>query len=62
MTADECSAFMTICDAVTPIKRHGTPDEVARTVLSLGFDATFPTGELIKVDRRLGKNLSASPN
>ncbi|MBT1158282.1 SDR family oxidoreductase [Aminobacter anthyllidis] len=61
-TADERAAFMEIGDAVTPMKRHGTPDEVARTVLFLGFDATFTTGERIKVDGGLGQNLSVSPD
>lgn len=61
-TADERAAFMEIGDAVTPMKRHGTPDEVARAVLFLGFDATFTTGEQIKVDGGLGQNLSVSPD
>ncbi|WP_395448462.1 SDR family oxidoreductase [Aminobacter sp. UC22_36] len=61
-TADERAAFMAIGDAVTPMKRHGTPDEVARAVLFLGFDATFTTGEQIKVDGGLGQNLSVSPD
>jgi NAD(P)-dependent dehydrogenase (short-subunit alcohol dehydrogenase family) len=61
-TADERAAFIEIGDAVTPMKRHGTPDEVARAVLFLGFDATFTTGEQIKVDGGLGQNLSVSPD
>lgn len=61
-TADERAAFMEIGDAVTPMKRHGTADEVARAVLFLGFDATFTTGEQIKVDGGLGQNLSVSPD
>ena len=44
------TAFMKVGDAVTPMKRHGTPDEVARTVLFLAFDATFTTGLEIPVD------------
>lgn len=33
-----------------PMKRFGQPDEVARAVLFLGFDATFTTGAEIPVD------------
>lgn len=35
---------------VTPMKRHGTAEEVARAVLFLGFDATFTTGVELTVD------------
>lgn len=59
-SAEERAAFMKIGDEVTPMKRHGTPDEVARAVLFLGFDATFTTGERIKVDGGLGQDLTAS--
>lgn len=34
----------------TPQKRFGHPDEVARAVLFLGFDATFTTGAELPVD------------
>lgn len=57
-SAEERAAFMKIGDEVTPMKRHGTTDEVARAVLFLGFDATFTTGERIKVDGGLGQDLS----
>lgn len=33
-----------------PFKRFGKPDEVARAVLFLGFDATFTTGAELPVD------------
>ncbi|MBX4973575.1 SDR family oxidoreductase [Rhizobium lentis] len=59
-SAEERAAFMKIGDAVTPMKRHGTPDEVARAVLFLAFDATFTTGERIKVDGGLGQGLTES--
>jgi len=36
--------------ARTPLRRTGTPDEVARTVLFLLRDATFTTGQIIAVD------------
>jgi NAD(P)-dependent dehydrogenase (short-subunit alcohol dehydrogenase family) len=57
-SAQERAAFMKIGDEVTPMKRHGTPEEVARAVLFLAFDATFTTGERIKVDGGLGQDLS----
>jgi NAD(P)-dependent dehydrogenase (short-subunit alcohol dehydrogenase family) len=56
-TAEERAAFMRIGDAVTPMKRHGTPDEVARAVLFLAFDATFTTGARLPVDGGLGQDL-----
>jgi NAD(P)-dependent dehydrogenase (short-subunit alcohol dehydrogenase family) len=57
-SAEERAAFMKVGDEVTPMKRHGTPAEVARAVLFLAFDATFTTGERIKVDGGLGQDLS----
>lgn len=54
------AAFMNIGDLVTPMKRHGTPEEVASAVLFLAFDATFTTGERMKVDGGLGQRLTAS--
>lgn len=59
-SAEERAAFMKIGDEVTPMKRHGSPDEVARAVLFLGFEATFTTGERIKVDGGLGQQLTQS--
>jgi NAD(P)-dependent dehydrogenase (short-subunit alcohol dehydrogenase family) len=56
-TAEERAAFMRIGDAITPMKRHGTPDEVARAVLFLAFDATFTTGARLPVDGGLGQDL-----
>jgi NAD(P)-dependent dehydrogenase (short-subunit alcohol dehydrogenase family) len=57
-SVEERAAFMKIGDAVTPMKRHGTPDEVARAVLFLAFDATFTTGVRLPVDGGLGQDLS----
>lgn len=37
-------------DRITPMKRHGTSEEVARAVLFLAFDATFTTGIELAVD------------
>jgi NAD(P)-dependent dehydrogenase (short-subunit alcohol dehydrogenase family) len=52
---------MSIGDAVTPMKRHGTVEEVARAVLFLAFDATFTTGARLTVDGGLGQDLSPIP-
>lgn len=37
-------------DQVTPMRRHGTVDEVATAALFLAFDATFTTGAELPVD------------
>ncbi len=37
-------------DAITPMQRHGTMDEIASAALFLGFDATFCTGIELAVD------------
>ncbi len=39
-----------IGDAVTPMRRHGRMDEIARAALFLAFDATFSTGIELAVD------------
>lgn len=39
-----------IGDLATPMKRHGTVDEIAAAALFLGFDATFSTGIELPVD------------
>jgi pteridine reductase len=36
--------------ARTPLKRTGTPEEIAKAVLFLIRDATFTTGEIVKID------------
>lgn len=46
-------------DRITPLKRHGTMDEVADAVLFLAFDATFTTGSELAVDGGLGQGLSS---
>jgi NAD(P)-dependent dehydrogenase (short-subunit alcohol dehydrogenase family) len=53
-TVDQRAALMKIGDQVTPMRRHGTTDEIARAVLFLGFDATFTTGVELPVDGGLG--------
>ncbi|GLY52178.1 SDR family oxidoreductase [Lentzea sp. NBRC 102530] len=51
--------FKEIGDRMTPLKRHGTMDEVADAVLFLGFDATFTTGSELAVDGGLGQGVQA---
>lgn len=46
-------------DEVTPMKRHGTPEEVAQAALFLAFDATFTTGVKLPVDGGLGRGIEA---
>jgi NAD(P)-dependent dehydrogenase (short-subunit alcohol dehydrogenase family) len=50
LSNDERAAFKKLGDEITPMKRHGTADEVARAALFLAFDATFTTGIELAVD------------
>jgi NAD(P)-dependent dehydrogenase (short-subunit alcohol dehydrogenase family) len=50
LSAEERAALMKVGDEITPMKRHGTPEEVARAALFLAFDATFTTGVELPVD------------
>ncbi|PSN68947.1 putative short chain dehydrogenase [Corynespora cassiicola Philippines] len=43
-------AFAKLGAGITPLKRIGMPEEVARTMLHLGYEATFSTGTEILVD------------
>ena len=47
---EEVAAFQREGDALTPMKRIATVDEVARAVLFLGFEATFTTGTELVLD------------
>ena len=47
---EERADFEKLGDEMTPMKRHGTPEEVARAVLFLAFEATFTTGARLAVD------------
>ncbi|XYI02415.1 SDR family oxidoreductase [Sorangium sp. So ce1128] len=58
-SAEALSAFEKEGNEVTPMKRIGSPEEVARAVLFLGFDATFTTGVELPVDGGLGQGISA---
>lgn len=49
-TAEERAELHRVGDAVTPMKRHGTPAEVARAAIFLAVDATFTTGAELQVD------------
>lgn len=60
MSDQERTAFKEIGDQVTPMKRNGTAEEVARAVLFLAFDATFTTGAKLAVDGGLGQRISAT--
>jgi NAD(P)-dependent dehydrogenase (short-subunit alcohol dehydrogenase family) len=44
------AGFKKLGDEITPMKRHGTVEEVARAALFLAFDATFTTGIELAVD------------
>lgn len=60
ITDAERAEFKALGDAVTPMKRNGTADEVARAVLFLAFEATFTTGAKLAVDGGLGQKLSTA--
>lgn len=50
LSSEERRDLARIGDLATPMKRHGTVDEIARAALFLGFDATFTTGIELPVD------------
>lgn len=50
LTPETRAEMAKLGDQVTPMKRHGTPDEVARAALFLAADATFTTGIELAVD------------
>lgn len=59
LSESERAAFEELGDQITPMKRHGSPEEVAKAVIFLAFDATFTTGAKMSVDGGLGQGLSA---
>lgn len=59
LSETERTAFEELGDQITPMKRHGSSEEVARAVLFLAFDATFTTGAKLSVDGGLGQGISA---
>jgi hypothetical protein len=60
-SAEERAALEKVGDEVTPMKRHGTAEEVARAVLFLAFDATFTTGAELPVDGGLSQVDASHP-
>jgi NAD(P)-dependent dehydrogenase (short-subunit alcohol dehydrogenase family) len=48
-------ALKKLGDEITPMKRHGTVEEVARAALFLAFEATFTTGVELPVDGGLAQ-------
>lgn len=56
---DVLDVFKQQGDEITPLKRHGTANEVAAAVLFLAFEATFTTGVDLPVDGGLGQGVSA---
>lgn len=59
MSDEERRAFHEVGNAVTPMKRNGTAEEVARAVVFLAFEATYTTGAKLAVDGGLGQKISA---
>jgi len=55
LSEEERAALKKLGDEITPMKRHGTADEVARAALFLAFDATFTTGVELPVDGGLAQ-------
>lgn len=53
------AGFSEVGDEATPMKRHGTPGEVAKAALFLAFDATFTTAAKLPVDGGLGRGIEA---
>jgi NAD(P)-dependent dehydrogenase (short-subunit alcohol dehydrogenase family) len=50
LSDEERTALKKLGDEITPMKRHGSAEEVARAALFLAFDATFTTGIELAVD------------
>jgi NAD(P)-dependent dehydrogenase (short-subunit alcohol dehydrogenase family) len=50
MPADQARQFLTQMAADNPMHRLGYPEEVAKAIVFLGFDATYTTGTELAVD------------
>jgi NAD(P)-dependent dehydrogenase (short-subunit alcohol dehydrogenase family) len=50
MSAEAARAFLDQIKATNPMQRFGEPEEVAKAILFLGFDATYTTGTELLVD------------
>ncbi len=49
--------FSRLGDEITPMKRHGKPEEVAAAALFLAFEATYTTAVKLPVDGGLGQGI-----
>ena len=58
---EERAELARVGDEITPMKRHGTAEEVARAALFLAFDATFTTGVELPVDGGLSEVDAPAP-
>lgn len=58
LTDEERAEFMKQGDEITPLKRHGTVEEVAAAALFLAVDATFTTGVELHVDGGFARGLA----
>lgn len=58
LSEEQKEAFEKLGDEITPMKRHGTVEEVVQAVLYLAFDATFTTGSTLFVDGGLAQGLT----
>ncbi|QYR21058.1 SDR family oxidoreductase [Paenibacillus sp. sptzw28] len=57
LTEEERAEFMKQGDEITPLKRHGSVEEVAAAALFLAADATFTTGVEFPVDGGFAQGL-----
>jgi NAD(P)-dependent dehydrogenase (short-subunit alcohol dehydrogenase family) len=55
LSEEERAALKKLGDNITPMRRHGTVEEVARAALFLAFEATFTTGVELPVDGGLAQ-------
>lgn len=55
LSEEERAGLKKLGNDVTPMRRHGSADEVARAALFLAFDATFTTGVELPVDGGLAQ-------
>ncbi|MER5889445.1 SDR family oxidoreductase [Streptomyces sp. NPDC001941] len=58
LTEEGHRAFKELGDRSTPMRRHGTVEEVAKAALFLAVDATFTTGFKLAVDGGIGQHVA----